>query len=277
MSLTSFLKNSADVRQRFKAEFAVPPLGATKELAAPPLTQNYSLVGTAFDYLLRFYVERLNPESESGEWVAEKGALCDELEIDGHSFDIAGTIEKAKAAHKQYLQSGKIDDKLLRAVLDLAQLDAVARRGDESYYEMLGKAGRKDVQDLQRLISLAKPETFKAKKVCALNPTFGRASELVGGADCDMVIDDMLIEVKTTKNFEVKREYFDQIIGYYILFRIGGVDGLPKAHSIKKLGIYFSRHGCLWSFKVSDVIDEEKLPKFVTWFKKQAKQEFAFA
>ncbi|MDE3067802.1 MAG: hypothetical protein KGJ60_09655, partial [Verrucomicrobiota bacterium] len=118
------------------------------------------------------------------------------------------------------------------------------------------------------------PETFKAKKVCALNPTFGRASELVGGADCDMVIDDALIEVKTTKNFVVERKYFDQLIGYYILFRIGGIDGLPRTHSIKKLGIYFSRHGHLWLFKVSDVIDEKKLPKFINWFKKEARQEF---
>lgn len=274
MSLTSFLKDSVEVRQRFKIEFVMPPLGTTKQLAAPPLTQNYSLVGTAFDYLLRFYVERLNPESKSGEWIAEKGALCDEIEVDGHRFDIAGTVEKAKAAQKQYLQSGKVDDKLLRAVLNLAQLDAVARRGDESYYEKLDKIDRKDVQDLQQLISLVKPETFKAKKVCALNPTLGRASELVGGADCDMVIDDTLIEIKTTKKFEVKREYFDQIIGYYILFRIGGIDGLSKTHSIKKLGIYFSRYGHLWLFKVSDVIDEKKLPKFISWFRKQARQEF---
>lgn len=274
MSLTSFLKNSADVRQRFKAEFAMPSLDTTEELAAPPLTQNYSLVGTAFDYLLRFYVERLNPKSKTGEWVAEKEALCDESEVDGHRFDIAGTIKKAKAAHGQYLQTGKIDDKLLRAALNLAQLDAVARRGNESYYEMLDKADRNDVQDLQRLISLVKPESFKAKKVCALNPTFGRASELVGGADCDVVLDDALIEVKTTKNFEVKREYFDQLIGYYILSRIGGIDDLPRTHSIKKLGIYFSRHGYLWLFKVGDVVDEKTLPKFISWFKKQAKQEF---
>lgn len=274
MSLTSFLKNSADVRQRFKAEFTMPSMDTTKQLAAPPLTQNYSLVGTAFDYLLRFYVERLNPKSKTGEWVAERGALCDALEVDGHRFDIAGTIKKAKAAHEQYLQTGKIDDKLLRAALNLAQLDAVARRGDESYYEMLDKADRNDVQDLQRLISLVKPESFKAKRVCALNPTFGHASELVGGADCDVVLDDALIEVKTTKNLEVKREYFDQLIGYYILSRIGGIDDLPKTHSIKKLGIYFSRHGYLWLFKVSDVVDEKTLPKFISWFKKQAKQEF---
>ncbi|MDE3068878.1 MAG: hypothetical protein KGJ60_15200, partial [Verrucomicrobiota bacterium] len=130
MSLTSFLKNSVDVRQRFKAEFVMPSLDTMEESATPPLTKNYSLVGTAFDYLLRFYVERLNPNCKSGEWIAEKGAICDEIEKDGRWLNLTGTVEKAKAAHKQYLQSGKIDDKLLRATLNLAQLDVVYRTGD---------------------------------------------------------------------------------------------------------------------------------------------------
>ena len=107
-----------------------------------------------------------------------------------------------------------------------------------------------------------------------LNQTSGRASELVGGADFDLVVDDALIEIKTTKDFEVRREYFDQLVGYYILFRIGGINGLPKSHSIKRLGIYFSRHGYLWLFKVSDVVREKSFSKFVAWFKKRAKQEF---
>lgn len=278
MSLTSFLKNSADVRQRFKAEFVMPPLATTKELAAPPLTKNYSLVGTAFDYLLRFYVERLNPKSKTREWIAEAGALCD-IEFDDCTVSLPEIVEKAKVSYGEYLRSGKIDDKFLRAVICLAQLDVIYRKGllyggDDSYFKTLGKIDPKDIQDLRKLISLVQPEMFNAKKACILNQTFGRASELVGGADFDLVVDDALIEIKTTKDFEVRREYFDQLVGYYILFRIGGINGLPKSHSIKRLGIYFSRHGYLWLFKVSDVVREKSFSKFVAWFKKRAKQEF---
>jgi len=88
-----------------------------------------------------------------------------------------------------------------------------------------------------------------------------------------LVIDDTLIEIKTTKDFEVKREYFDQLIGYYILYRIGSIKGLPKNHAIKNIGIYFSRHGYLRLFKISDIVDEKKLSKFINWFKKRAKQK----
>ncbi|MCD6423792.1 MAG: hypothetical protein J7L42_06735, partial [Elusimicrobia bacterium] len=89
--------------------------------------------------------------------------------------------------------------------------------------ENLGNVDEKDVKDLKKLISTVKPEYFKAKKICILNPTFGIASQLVGGADCDLVIDDAIVEIKTTKKLELMRRYFDQLIGYYILYNIGAL------------------------------------------------------
>ena len=59
MSLTSFLERK-DVRERFRQEFDMPRMKTKRELLAPPLSNRYSLVGTAFDYLARFYVERLD-------------------------------------------------------------------------------------------------------------------------------------------------------------------------------------------------------------------------
>lgn len=206
MSLTSFLrkKSTADVRQRFKAEFIMPLHDVTRKLAAPPLTENYSLVGSAFDYLLRFYVERLNPKAKTQKWIAEEAVLDYDLKKP-HTI-----LAEAKVQYRQYIQSGKIDNKLLHAVIHLAQLDVLYRAGDDSYYDSVGVVDPKDVKDLKRLISLVQPKMFKAKKACVLNPTFGRASELVWGADCDLVVDDALIEIKTTKDFKVKRDYFDR-------------------------------------------------------------------
>ena len=75
MSLTSFLAQNADVRERFKLEFRKPAFTAIKPLLAPPLTTHYTTVGTAFDYLLRFVIQRLNPLTlDKGYWVAEVAA-----------------------------------------------------------------------------------------------------------------------------------------------------------------------------------------------------------
>src|SRR2546421_160583 len=102
MSLTSFLR-SPDVRERFWAEITMPPLDRARELLAPPLSRDYGLVGTAFDYP----------------------------------------------------------------------------------YKLMGEVDAADLQDLHRLITLVDAEKFRARKFCALSPTFGNASELIGGEDCD--------------------------------------------------------------------------------------------
>ena len=70
MSLTSFLERK-DVKAQFRETFAKPSVAPDPELHAIPLTKNYSLVGTAFDYVVRFYLERLYPFAHASPWVAE--------------------------------------------------------------------------------------------------------------------------------------------------------------------------------------------------------------
>lgn len=41
----------------------MPAVKPEVDLLAPPLTDHYWLVGTAFDYLLRFYIKFLNPKA----------------------------------------------------------------------------------------------------------------------------------------------------------------------------------------------------------------------
>jgi hypothetical protein len=62
MSLSSLL-NQKDVRARFRQEFPKPKMSKERELLAPPLTTNYFLIGTAFDYLMRFQLKAQNPQA----------------------------------------------------------------------------------------------------------------------------------------------------------------------------------------------------------------------
>ena len=50
MSLTSFLSNIS-VRKKLREELNYPKYKNKTSPKAPPLTSNYSIVGTAFDYL----------------------------------------------------------------------------------------------------------------------------------------------------------------------------------------------------------------------------------
>ena len=283
MSLTSFL-GYKDVKERFQEEFQTARFTLNKDLLAPPLSKRYGLVGTAFDYVLRFYVERLNPNAISEKWIAERGV--DRLKsgaLNNFSYDIdTDTLEmgepkemgkaeeiirEAKKVHSTYLSSGRLTKKVLETALLLAQLDLLFRPGiiDKN----LGYIQEEDVIDLRNLMSIVNPENFKAKELCLLNPTFGKASKLVGGADADLVIDDMIVEIKTTKKLEL-RDAFLQLIGYYILHRIAGVGELKPKPKIRKVAVYFSRYSYLHVLNLNQIIKRDQLPDFVRWFKKRA-------
>lgn len=277
MSLTSFLKNK-DVKERFRQEFSKPKFSQNKEILAPPITKRYALMGTAFDYLMRFYLERLNPSATSKTWVAEISAdsldsgfpyLESSTELAQRAKEI---IIQAKKDHANYLKSGMMNEYIIKSAISLAQLDPIYRAGviDKN----MGIIDEGDIEDLKNLISIVDPELFKANKTCSLNPTFGVGSQLVGGADIDLVIDAMLIDIKTTKFLDFKRDYFNQLLGYYALYKIGGIDGLSQKHEIKTLGIYFSRHGILHSINVADVVNENTFPRFLEWLKVRASEEF---
>jgi len=291
MSLTSFLDNR-DIKEKFRQEFPKPRFTIKRELLAPPVTNHYTLVGTAFDYLMRFYLKHLNPMAITNEWVAERsletflclrGIPC--YNADNRKLDleesvsslsrndrvvfrsIQGIIEQAKEKYAEFLNSGKVTNQVIKSVLLLGQLDPIfrARVVDVN----IGIIDNKDVKDLKSLISLVDPRTFKAKRICVLGPTFGKASALVGGADVDLVIDNMIIDIKTTSKLELQRTYFNQLVGYYILCKIGGIDGMPSGLRIKRLGLYFSRYAYLYVLSVPDIINEYTFSNFVEWFKRR--------
>lgn len=290
MSLTSFLQEQ-DVRQRFRQEFAIPKMAVKREILAPPLSTRYSLIGTAFDYLLRFYLKWLNPEAVTGQWIAEivltslRSPLLQEVVINDGSSKIVffketeltkkaeWIIEQAKADYADYLSSGQITNQLIESALRLAQLDPIFRSGviDEN----LGTVYPEDVDDLRQLISLVDPQLFKSSHLCLLNPTFGEASRLVGGADADLVIDDAIIDIKTTNDLRLERRHFNQLIGYFVLHEIAGVGGLIPKPTITKVGIYFSRFGYLHTIDVNTIIHPETFSDFVEWFIARARQSYA--
>jgi|GEM_PF-264206 len=269
MSLTSFLNNK-DVKEKFKQEFPKPKFGIKRELLAPPFTNHYSLVGTAFDYLLRFYIKYLNPDAITKPWIAE--TVLEKIKNDAHLYKKASNIvSNAKEIYSVFIKTGQINEDIIKSALLLAQLDPVFRAGVVD--ENIGCIDNKDIDDLRNLFSLVGTRNFKANKICLLNPTFGEASNLVGGADCDIVLDDKLIDIKTTKKIEMQSRYFDQLIGYYTLYKIGGIDGAPPEHDIKSLGIYFSRYGCLCLIDVDNIIDKSTFFKFIEWFQERAGKE----
>lgn len=270
MSLTQFIK-IPEIREKFAETFPIPVFNLKNPLICPPRTTHYGLVGTAFDYLLRFYIEYNNPGTITHRWVAEEAVKL--TKKDANLFKKANALlQKTKKVYKTYLQSGEINDEVLKATIFLAQLDPIFRAG---YIDPnLGMAEKEDIADLRSLIDCVKVDTFKSKEICVLNPTFDIASALVGGADADLVIDNTLIDVKTTKNLRLDRDQFNQLVGYYILHRLDEPLQFADGIIIDNLGIYFSRHGVLFTVPITTILNSKKIEEFIDWFENKAREYY---
>src|SRR5258707_10276737 len=72
MSLTDFL-GLPDVRDCFDREFKKPSVSlASTTFLQSPSPARASLVGTAFDYVFRIYIELVDPRAKSTTWIAER-------------------------------------------------------------------------------------------------------------------------------------------------------------------------------------------------------------
>lgn len=115
--LTSLIKEK-DVKERFDQEFNKPPFLVKRPLLVPLLSNRSSMIGTAFDYLLRFHLQRLNPQSvERRPWIAEEPLKFYEEEeknlwpADRKSFaKIKKVISNAQASLSSFLENGMLSD-----------------------------------------------------------------------------------------------------------------------------------------------------------------------
>lgn len=255
--------------------------------AQPLIPEHSGLVGTAFHYLLDIYVNQLNPTAITSEWAAERyiHRLQNHLQQNANprfhkSLDSSNEIiriarrrlkkaeqlmSEARNAYEHYLSQGVIDNQLLSAVIFLAQMDP-KHLFDQGYNEYkLGKIYQRDIKDLDTLIKLFDPKLFKADKTCVINPKFQAEPRRSGGAQADLVIDDTLIDVKTTSKLQVYLPEWYQILAYFALTTCKDVDGMNLSLAIKRLGIYFARFGELFIVETKDIVKRKSFRSLVRW------------
>ena len=242
MSLTGWVEWDRDLIDLL---FDKPPFSGKGflDIKASPLTANYGTVGTAFNYALTFEVARYNID-KIGEQrnnfpiTARLG-----IKLNKRRTDFFCTFDKKLT--KFFNGSIHITD-LLPNCVTLAKMETVYRCGRDFPDSDIFYTSDLDLQDLRQLMSIVNIEQWRAKKSCIINPIFRKSSLDIGGADADVIIDDRIIDIKTTKHLKFEKEYFRQLAGYYILNkRENNLYG-----DIKSLGIYFSRFGMLYEFPV---------------------------
>lgn len=289
MSVTSILsyynKDYKDFRALLNKEIRTPKLNQEQipPLLAPSISRNYALVGTAFDYYLRFSIEKKFRKVISSRWVAEAS-----IELLGNSVKSNSDLKKfkdlwvsykeklteSKTIYNEYLVKDAIDlIELSKTCFFLAKLDLFYRGAINSYDTLLTcvLVEDYDIEDLMGIIKVCDPNIFKPGYSIILNPTFGKASKMVGGGDADLIIDKRLIDIKVTKEVKILRPYFNQLICYYLLSLIGGVDGIEEM-TIKEIGLYFARYNYLWSVKIKKLATEGQFIKLKEFLEQKLKK-----
>lgn len=252
MSLTSVIQHP-QVRQILdEVSPAVMRTWHIPTVVPPTTTRGHSQrVGTAFDYALRFEVARVAGVSPGAAWVADAG-LEVHARLCGRTKEHSRLKRAVRDAHRyvdSYTGRSRVS-RLMRArlamhALRLAALDPLYRAGQ--VFEVNLDPPASTVDEVVALLDAATRENLLSLGRPILNPNFGLASALVGGADADMVLGNTLIEIKTVKEVRVEREYVRQLLGYVLLARRArrlGAD-LPP---IARFGIYFSRHAYFVQF-----------------------------
>ena len=285
MSLTRILQ-IREVAAEFRKYVRVPSPGSSPPKLIAPLTghTSYTLVGTAFDYCLRFCIAAYNPGLVFvNQWVAEIALDLIRKERhrlpDGLSPELAADgVTHARRLYNEFLASRLFTRPLARATLSLAALDRAYREGPGTVKtRYLRDSLRAQTDDCMRLVRAIPLETIDVKEKAVLNPGFGDASALVGGADADLLLDDTLVDIKTTKDFKITPAMVHQLVGYRILLaacdpREGIAQMAPR---ITHGAIYFSRYGRMERFPYLDLIDRHDFIRLADWLMNQISDDNA--
>lgn len=290
LDMPDFKEKLTPLRPKLSRKIAAP-------LKVEPRSNRYGMVGTAFDYLLRFELHRRVPNAAAYPLIAEQApdiiwkgtesngsgdlviSWLDEVDpLYGRAASIIANrvrsiVERAKkaiAAYVKFRMPNRGTQAALAAhAIRLSRLDPVIYKAplDQRFEE---EPDSQDIEDLLSLLAIVPFESLLHDKVLLLNPIL---SCEWGVYRADLITSDMLVDFKTTMKSEMKPDDLDQLFGYFLLARHQRQTD-PTFPEIKRLALYFSRHGYLWSVDAATWIKHPQFAEVEKWFFERAKEMF---
>jgi hypothetical protein len=265
MSLTTLVRKDAEVRAFLASAFPRPKTPAAVPLVVHSTTPRPAEIGSAFDYLFRWYLRRANPGAvERDYWIADRAVQRLNLVNPDLAALASAQVENARQTGNLFVATGKPTVKLLMSAIELGRLDPIYRsaRG----MELIGAPIHDEfIEELKLLLCSLRPTDWRRQGRCLLNPTFGDASRAVGGADCDVILGNTIIDLKTSKKFEVSSEDYLQIIGYCLLHDIAAKTGSSRS-KIDSLAIFYARYACIVSWPKLELGSLSTWNSVTDWF-----------
>lgn len=275
MSLTSFVKTPR-ISQAFDqcaTKARTPKVFKKRPLLVEDANGPQGSAGASFDYLARFHIARVLRDSNIAvhqrQWISEyvQDRLYPNV-VDDHGYDIGanerwhGYLNDAHAEARAYIDGQVTVHWLAVLVQYMAHVDLFVRTmmGANMNFDACGRVAR----ELITMINQFQPiELFAPKERVILNPTFALSDD-IGGADADLIVDNRLIEFKTTKRLSLTKGILLQLAGYAVLHDLGGtmIDDVIDRNPINSVCVYFARHNVLIEVPLPELFPDRGYKEF---------------
>lgn len=157
-----------------------------------------------------------------------------------------GNIDDERHRELRYAASSSNDlDDMLTAVPEIAVTNMAS---------LVYHAGISDLAALR--------ERAPGGHACISGPTF-RGSRDVDGADADLIVDRLLLEVKTHANpASTARDTLRQLLGYLLL-------DYDDRYKLGMAGVYYARHACLLQWEIPELLQALGCPREITGLRRE--------
>jgi hypothetical protein len=187
---------------------------------------------------------------------------------------------------QQYVQTGMNTEGVVRAAL----VDAGWKPSDSVQSWIDREAFEADViEEMEALFRMLRDSEWTEGHTIFTSPTFGGHQHILPG-EGDFIVDDLLVDIKTTQDGTFTNAFWRQLLMYYVLVDVQrilkDVDGRTygreaftgKYPEINRVGIYYARFGELKTINIEEVIDEVgRYEEFRAWIVDRAIEENSHA
>lgn len=309
--VTKFMK-IGEVRQEIDSTYPNPGEDAEGELLVPNNGYSHLLVGDAFEFLCRMLLYRrcdkiVDPDyyrgwSEGPRWTDGEFPPIYVRRFDGMKWEDHPNIssqeeweeqqadlpvwkrrrsavtwtedEALSKLAEQYVETGMNTGRLVRAALINA-----GWKPDESVHSWVDRdAFAKDIlEEMEALFRILREVEWTRGDSVIVEPDFGGHRYVLPG-EGDFIVDDLLVDIKTTERRSFTNEFWRQLLLYYVLCDVQRAmydvreygereeQTYIRYPEINRVGVYFARYGELQVVEIDEVIeDRERYEEFRAW------------
>lgn len=283
IGVTEFIARQ-EVRDKISKEFPNPGTDVKGELKVSHASYEHSLLGQAFDYLVRIWLEKqcetvkdpYGAKSRGGDWTSHIDYSHNQAwyDLPKERRDVINDAqERAAKKREQFVETGMNVNDAIDASLVFSGLERNV--GFEEGTIESNSFEDDIVTELQELFQLLRKQDDLVGKSVIISPTFGERWFILEG-HADFIVDNTLFDVKTTEDPRFQPAYWRQLLAYYVLNDIhreviaNEVDTRGNEISYPELtavGIYFARYGVAKTIDISEYLQpRNKYEEFRAWF-----------